>query len=64
MVVVWPILIKFDDVVQDEIPPGSPPMRDIQHHIDLVPSLVLLKKPAYRMSRKEHEELKRQIGTT
>ena len=59
-----PILKEFGDVFRDEIPLGLPPMRDIQHHIDLVPSLVLLKKPAYRMSRKEHEELKRQIGTT
>ena len=57
----WPILIKFDDVVQDEIPPGSPPMRDIQHHIDLVSSFVLPNKSSYRMSPKKHEELKRQV---
>ena len=59
-----PILKEFGDVFRDEIPLGLPPMRDIQHHIDLVPSLVLLKKPAYRMSCTEHEELKRQMGTT
>ena len=58
---VEPILAEFVDVVPEEIPHGLPPMRDIQHQIDLIPGSVLPNKPAYRMSPKEHEELKRQV---
>ena len=45
-----------------EIPHVWPPMRDIQHQIDLIPGSVLPNKPAYRMSLNEHQELKRQVN--
>ena len=38
-----------------------PLKRDIQHQINLIPSSVLLKNPAYRMSPKEYDELKMQV---
>ena len=59
--IVRPILEEFHDVVLKEIPLGLPPMRDIQHHIDLIPGLILPNKAVYRISPKEHEELKRQV---
>ena len=59
--IVSPILKDFHDVVLEEIPLGLPPMRDIRHHIDLILGLVLPNKTTYRMSPKEHEELKRQV---
>ena len=55
------MLKEFKDMVLDEIPHGLPPMRDIQHQIDLVSGAVLPNKPTYRMSPKEHKELKRQV---
>ncbi|GJS78813.1 gag-pol polyprotein [Tanacetum coccineum] len=55
------ILDDFADVVPDELPPGLPPMRDIQHCIDFVPGAVIPHKVAYRMNPKEHEELQRQV---
>ena len=57
---VKPILEVFD-VMLEEIPHGLSSMRNIQHQIDLIPSSILPNKPAYRMSSKEHEELKMQV---
>jgi len=53
------LLQTFAHVFPDEIPAGLPPKRDIQHHIDLVPEAVLPNKPAYRMNRKDTEEIQR-----
>ena len=58
---VEPIMVEFVDVVPKEIQHGLPPMRDIQHQIDLVLGSIFPNKPAYRMSPKEHEELTRQV---
>jgi hypothetical protein len=59
--ILQPLLEKFLDVILEELPPGLPPMRDIQHHIDLVSGSVLPNKVAYRMNPREHEELQRQV---
>ncbi|CAM8960386.1 unnamed protein product [Rhodiola kirilowii] len=58
---VMPLVEEFADVAPTELPSGLPPMRDIQHCIDLVPGAVIPHKAAYRMSPKEHEELQRQV---
>ncbi|XP_071704897.1 uncharacterized protein [Rutidosis leptorrhynchoides] len=57
-----PLLTEFRDILPDEIPPGLPLMRNIQHCIDFVPGSTIPNKPAYRLNPKEFEELQRQMG--
>ncbi|RVW49578.1 Transposon Ty3-I Gag-Pol polyprotein [Vitis vinifera] len=55
------ILDDFSDLWPVELSNELPPMRDVQHAIDLIPGASLPNLPAYRMNPTEHAELKRQV---
>ena len=48
-------------VFLEKIPDHLPPLRDIQHAIDLIPGATLPNLPHYRLNPTEHVELKRQV---
>nr|GEY34704.1 hypothetical protein [Tanacetum cinerariifolium] len=59
--IVQHLLNEFADVIPEEMPPGLPPMRDIQHGIDFILEASIPNKTTYRMSLKDHEELQHQV---
>jgi len=58
---VTPVIAEFADVFPEDLSDKFPPIRDIQHAIDLVPRASLLNLPHYKMNPTEHVELKRQV---
>ncbi|XP_074303230.1 uncharacterized protein LOC141637664 [Silene latifolia] len=55
------LLTEFSDVFPDELPAGLPPIRGIEHQIDLIPGSSLTNKAAYRCNPEETKELQKQI---
>jgi len=56
-----PLIQDFCDVFPADLPPGLPPVRGIEHHLDLLPGTTLPNKPAYRCNPMETKELQRQV---
>ena len=55
------LLQEFQDVFPDELPPGLPPLRGIEHRIDLIPGAPLPNKAPYRVNPEETKEIQRQV---
>ena len=55
------LLQEFRDVFPSEIPPGLPPIRGIEHQIDLIPGEGLPSRAAYQANPEETEEIQRQV---
>jgi hypothetical protein len=49
------------DVFSSELPPNIPPLRGIEHKIDLVPGASLPNRAAYRANPEETKEIQRQV---
>jgi hypothetical protein len=55
------ILQEHADVFPSDVPAGMPPLRGIEHQIDLIPSAVLTNHAPYRTNPEETKEIQRQL---
>ena len=55
------ILQEFVDVFPQDVPPGLPPIRGIEHQIDLIPGASLPNRAPYRTNPEETKEIMRQV---
>ena len=55
------LLQEYEDIFSAEIPLGLPPMRGIEHQIDLIPGATLPNRAAYRTNPEETKEIQRQV---
>ena len=55
------LLKEFGDIFPKEGPIGLPPVRGIEHQIDLVPGASLPNRPSYRTNPEETKEIESQV---
>lgn len=55
------VLVDFSDLVPEKFGNEIPPVRQIEHAIDLVPGSSSPNLSSYHMSPREHAKLKRQV---
>ncbi|XP_062178986.1 uncharacterized protein LOC133883626, partial [Phragmites australis] len=59
--VVANLLQEYTDVFPKDVPPGLPPIRGIEHQIDLIPGASLPNRAPYRTNPEETKEIQRQV---
>jgi ribulose bisphosphate carboxylase small subunit len=59
--VVADILQKYADIFPCEVPVGLPPLRGIEHQIDLIPGASLPNRAPYRTNAEERKEIQCQV---
>ncbi|XP_073120094.1 uncharacterized protein [Henckelia pumila] len=52
-------LLEFEELFSEDLPQRLPPLRGIEHQIDLVPRSALPNRPTYRSNPEETKELQR-----
>ena len=55
------VLQEFEDVFPEDVPAGLPPLRGIEHQIDLIPGATLPNRAPYRTNPEETKEIQKQV---
>src|SRR3954469_18340771 len=55
------VLQDYDDVFSAEVPAGLPPLRGIEHQIDLIPGATLPNRAPYKTNPQETKEIQQQV---
>ena len=55
------LIQEYHDLFPEKLPKGIPPMREVQHHIDVEPGSKTPYQPPYRLGPAEQDELEEQI---
>jgi hypothetical protein len=55
------VLQEFSDVFPEEVLAGLPPLRGIEHQIDLIPGASLPNRAPYRTNPDETKEIQKQV---
>jgi len=55
------LLQDFEDVFPKEMPQDLPPLRGIEHQIDLIPGVLLPNRTTYRRNPQETKEVQKQV---
>ena len=53
------MLSDYNDIIVDDLPNDLPPVRSINHRINLIPGATLPNKETYRMTPTENEEIRK-----
>ena len=55
------LLQEYADIFPKEVPPGLPPICEIEHQIDLIPEASMPNRAPYRTNPKETKEIQHQV---
>ena len=55
------MLSDYNDIIVDDLPDDLPPVRSINHHIDLILGETLPNKASYRMTSTENEKIRKRV---
>ena len=55
------VLQDFGDVFLEDVPAGLPPLRGIEHQVDLIPGATLPNRAPYRTNPEETKEIQKQV---
>ena len=61
LVEIQDMLSEFGNIIVDDLPNELPLIRNISHHMDFIPRMILHNKASYKMTHQENEEIRKHV---